>query len=173
MFIIIFLSKRPRGSHTSTHFQLKSVRFNKNLHGINKFMTRGLLISRITKIKLLKQSVKNPNIVSSEAYRKYRNIFNSVLRASKKLYYKDQLKNNSKNPRKIWDLINPLTTKMKSAPIFVKLLQLVPRGTLSSELFEFLRYLYLFKSYTKFSFSNFFNSVHLFENVFSRKWQCL
>ena len=83
------------------HFPLKSVRFNKNLHGINKFMTRGLLISRLTKIKLLKQSVKNPNKVSSEAYRKYRNIFNSVLRASKKLYYKDQLKNNSKNPWKL------------------------------------------------------------------------
>ena len=96
------------------HFPLKSVRFNKNLHGINKFMTRGLLISRITKIKLLKQSVKNPNIVSSEAYRKYRNIFNSVLRASKKLYYKNQLENNSKNPRKIWDLIKEVSTGKKS-----------------------------------------------------------
>ena len=63
--------------------------------------------------------------------------------------------------------INPLTTKMKSSPIFAKLLQLVPRGALSSELFEFLRYLYPFKRYTKFSFSDFFNSVRLFENVFS------
>ena len=63
--------------------------------------------------------------------------------------------------------LNPLTTKMKSSPIFAKLLQLVPRGALSSELFEFLRYLYPFKRYTKFSFSDFFNSVRLFENVFS------
>ena len=54
----------------------------------------------------------------------------------------------------------------------MKLLQLVPSGTLSSELFEFLRYLYLFKRYAKFSFSGFFNSVRLFENLFSRKLQC-
>ena len=48
--------------------------------------------------------------------------------------------------------------------------RLNPHGTLSSELFEFLRYLYPFKRYAKFSFSDFFNSARLFENVFSQKF---
>ena len=38
---------------------------------------------------------------------------------------------------------------------FRKTLQLVPHGKLSSELFEFLRYLYPFKRYAKFLFSGF------------------
>ena len=73
-------------------------------------------------------------------------------------------------------MLNLLTLwwrKMKSSPIFAKILQLIPRGTLSSELFEFLRYLYPFQRYAKFSFSGFFNSARLFENLFSRKLQCL
>ena len=43
----------------------------------------------------------------------------------------------------------------KSSPIFAKLLQPVFSDMLSSELFEFLRYLYLFQRYAKFSFSGF------------------
>ena len=39
--------------------------------------------------------------------------------------------------------------KTKSLPIFMKVLQLVRRGTLSSELSQCLRYLYPFKSYGK------------------------
>ena len=46
----------------------------------------------------------------------------------------------------------------KSSPIFAKLLHLVLRGALSSELFEFLRYLFPFQRYTKFSVF-FFNSA--------------
>ena len=102
-------------------FPLKTVKFNKNLHGINKFMTKGLLTSRITKIKLLKLSAKLQTSVASEAFRRYRNIYNSVLRASKKLYYKDQLKNNCKNPRKIWELIKEVSTGKKSTSSIEKL----------------------------------------------------
>ena len=36
------------------HFPLKQVKLNKNLHSINNFMTRGLLVSRATKNNLLK-----------------------------------------------------------------------------------------------------------------------
>ena len=53
---------------------------------------------------------------------------------------------------------------------FAKLPQLVPRGTLSSELFEFLRYLYPFKSYGKFLV---FRFACLFEILFLPKLQCL
>ena len=61
---------------------------------------------------------------------------------------------------KIWHFLTLWRRQTKSSPIFAKLLQLVPRGTLSSELFEFLRYLYPFQRYAKFSFFGFFLTVH-------------
>ena len=65
--------------------------------------------------------------------------------------------------------VNPLTTKNEKFADFRE----TSRGMLSSELFEFLKYLYPFKRYAKFSFFGFFNSARLFENLFSRKLQCL
>ena len=50
-------------------------------------MTKGLLISRSTKIKLLKISVNNPTAENLNAYRKFRNLFTKIMRASKKLYF--------------------------------------------------------------------------------------
>ena len=67
----------------------------------------------------------------------------------------------------------PLTTKKKCSPIFVKFSGLIPRGALSSEPLEFLRYLYPFQRYLKFSFFDFSNSACLFEKIFLRKLQCL
>ena len=51
-----------------------------------------LVTSRITKIKLLKLSAKQQTSVASEAFRKYRNIYNSVLRASKNFTLRISLK---------------------------------------------------------------------------------
>ena len=75
------------------------------------------------------------------------------------------------NLRWLWkkDHLTLWWRKMKSSLIFAKILQLNPRGTLSSELFEFLRYFYPFQRYVKFLFSSFFNSARLFENLFSQK----
>ena len=50
---------------------------------------------------------------------------------------------------------------MKGSLIFAKLLELITPSTLSSTLFEFLRYLYPFQRYSKFQFSGFFNSAYL------------
>ena len=68
------------------HFPLKQVKFNKNLYSINKFMTGGLLISRSNKNRLHKLSITSRSIENSTTYRNYRNIYNSVLRASKKIF---------------------------------------------------------------------------------------
>ncbi len=68
-------------------FPIKIIRFNKNTHKINNFMTSGLLVSRNTKLRLHKISIDNPSNTNITAYRKYRNIYNSVLRNSKKLYF--------------------------------------------------------------------------------------
>ena len=67
------------------HFPLKQVKFYKNLHSINKFMTRGLLVSRATKNNLLKINAAKRSPKSLENYKNYRNIYNKILRASKKL----------------------------------------------------------------------------------------
>ena len=68
-------------------------------------MTKGLLISRSTKIKLLKISVNNPTADNLSAYRKFRNLFTKTLRASKKLYFEANFTNAKRNPKKTWDLI--------------------------------------------------------------------
>ena len=73
------------------HFPLKQVKFNKNLHSINKFMTGGLLISRSNKNRLHKLSITSRSIENSTTYRNYRNIYNSVLRASKKIFFWENL----------------------------------------------------------------------------------
>ena len=96
------------------HFPLKQVKFNKNIHSINKFMTRGLLISRATKNNLLKTNAANRTTESLESYKIYRNIYNKILRASKKLYYKESFIKNRKNPKKIWELIKEVSTGTKS-----------------------------------------------------------
>ena len=96
------------------HFPTKTVPFNKNVHKINNFMTKGLLISRLRKNALLKASLALRNANASLAYKKYRNIFNSLIRASKLMYYKDQLSKNKKNPKKIWQIIKEVSTGSKS-----------------------------------------------------------
>ena len=96
------------------HFPLIHSKFNRNIHGLNKFMTRGLLISRVRKNLLLKNCAKNRTLENASAYRTYRNLYNSVLRASKKLYYKDQISKNRKNPKKIWELIKEVSTGQKT-----------------------------------------------------------
>ena len=51
------------------HFPVKQVKFNKNIHSINKFMTRGLLISRATKNNLLKINAAKRSLESSQTYK--------------------------------------------------------------------------------------------------------
>ena len=68
-------------------------------------MTQGLLVSRLSKIKLHKISIQSPSTMNIERYKKFRNIYNSVMRASKKLYFEKNLKLAKKNPKKSWQLI--------------------------------------------------------------------
>ena len=97
------------------HFPLKQVKFNKNLHSTNKFMTGGLLISRSNKNRLHKLSITSRSIENSTTYRNYRNIYNSVLRASKKIFFRENLQLNRKNPKRIWELIKEASTGQKTS----------------------------------------------------------
>ena len=68
-------------------------------------MTKGLLISRSTKLKLLKISANNPTAENLSAYRNFRNIFTKTMRASKKMYFEANFTKAKKNPKKTWELI--------------------------------------------------------------------
>jgi Reverse transcriptase (RNA-dependent DNA polymerase) len=92
------------------HFPLRKQKFNKNLHKKNKFMTNGLLISRQTKNELFKQSCKNRCPESKQCYVNYRNVYNKLLRASKKMYYKDHIQANKRDPKKLWKLLKEVST---------------------------------------------------------------
>jgi hypothetical protein len=77
-------------------FPVVSVKFNKNYHKVSDFMTTGLIVSRRTKISLLKLSITvntNENVLK---YKQYRNLYNKLVRLSKKLFIEDQVKKNKK-----------------------------------------------------------------------------
>ena len=68
-------------------------------------MTQGLLVSRQSKIKLHKISIQSPNSSNIERYKKFRNLYNTVMRASKKMYFEKNLNLAKKNPKQSWQLI--------------------------------------------------------------------
>ena len=79
----------------STFFDLsfpsRKVSFNKNYHKIYKFMTAGLLISRRRKLELYKTYLACRTELNFAVYKKYMNLFNRLIRASKVSYYESQL----------------------------------------------------------------------------------
>ena len=87
----------------------KTTRFNKNYHKINDFLTKGLLISRNTKNTLHKLSLSEPTTANMEKFKVYRNIYNSTLRKSKKIYFETNLNLHKKNPKKTWNLLKEAT----------------------------------------------------------------
>ena len=100
------------------HFPLTSSRFNKNIHQISDFMTPGLLVSRTNKLKLHRVALTDNVPYNWQQYRTYRNIFNKMVKLSKKLYYLANIERNIKNPKKTWDILRELTTgKKEQSPI--------------------------------------------------------
>ena len=91
------------------YFPLTTCKFNKNIHRISDFMTTGLLTSRLNKIRLHRTAINSNNIDDWTTYRQFRNVFNKVVRASKKHHYVNELKKNSRNPKKTWDTLKELT----------------------------------------------------------------
>ena len=77
-------------------------------------MTKGLLISRMTKNNLYKSAVKLRTNEAWIKFKSYRNIYNSVLRNSKKIYFSSNLEKNQKNPKKTWDLLKEAANISKS-----------------------------------------------------------
>jgi hypothetical protein len=92
---------------------LKKKRFNKNIHKKHPFMTLGLLISRKTKNKLHKRSIAEPSEANTQRYKQFKTLYFRTLRGAKKLHFTNKLKENAKNPKKIWQTLNEILGKAK------------------------------------------------------------
>jgi hypothetical protein len=73
-------------------------------------MTNGLLVSRKKKNELHKLSLTVPSVDNIQRHKIYRNLYNKLIRASKKLTIGEELRKNSKNPKKTWDILKEVTS---------------------------------------------------------------
>ena len=89
----------------NTYFPITSKKFVKSLNPLEPWMSRGILISRKRKNELSKISLKNPSAENIFQFKKYRNLYNLVIRNAKKQYYEKQLEENKQNLRKTWKIL--------------------------------------------------------------------
>jgi hypothetical protein len=95
-------------------FKQKSTRFNRNVHRREKWMTFGLLKSRTTKLNLAKTCFTEPSIDNNLKYKNYRNLYNKLIRISKKSYYEEVLNANIRNSKKTWEILNEVINKKRN-----------------------------------------------------------
>jgi hypothetical protein len=93
-------------------------------------MTRGLLISRKRKEVLHSAAVATRSDEDLLAYRTHRNIYNSLLKLSKKLYFENNLHNSLHNPKRTWDLLKEATNLNKTQQ---KIDKIMSNGDLTSD----------------------------------------
>ena len=78
------------------HFPLRKIRFNKNIHKKEQFMTKGLLISRQRKLLLSSHLVKHPSADNRRKFKEFRTMYNKLIRAAKKVYFEESLEKKTK-----------------------------------------------------------------------------
>jgi hypothetical protein len=76
-------------------------------------MTNGLLISRRTKSKLYNISIRRPSAANTEKFRTFRNLYATVVRLSKKLYYQHELALYQSDSKKTWEILRKALNKSK------------------------------------------------------------
>jgi hypothetical protein len=96
------------------YFPKKKVKLNKNIHKLEPWFSNGLLVSRRRKLYLAKCAARNPTLTNKNAYSVYRNLYNIVIRTSKKMYYENELKKHKSNLKVTWDLLRKAIRKNKS-----------------------------------------------------------
>ena len=93
------------------HFEEKTIRFNINIHKIEPWMSNGLLTSRRKKIELYSIWSKDRSAESKQIFNNYKNLYNKLIRAMKKLHYSMQLISHQGNLKKTWDIIKEACNK--------------------------------------------------------------
>ena len=79
----------------------------------NKWFSKGLQKSKIKLRKLHKKSITNPNTDNISKYKEYYKIYKSTLRQAKTTYYKTELGNAWGESRKLWNIINEMSGRLK------------------------------------------------------------
>ena len=74
------------------------------------WITRGIIISINFKNLMFKFAIKDKTKKFSAHFRKYRNILNRVIECSKRLYYKQVIKKNKENSKKLWKIVNDIVS---------------------------------------------------------------
>ena len=69
-------------------------------------MSNGILISRRKKLSLYNEYLSSRDINKFTEYKHYRNVYNSVLRLAKKLYYEKKVNDNKSNVKNLWKTLN-------------------------------------------------------------------
>jgi len=87
------------------YFPLITKKVNRNLNRINPWFTRGLLVSRQQKNILYKEMLNNPFDPYVSSYKNYRNLYNKIVRASKKLFFESEILKNQSDSRKTWQIL--------------------------------------------------------------------
>lgn len=88
------------------HFPLIRVRVNINRTPLNKFMSKGLLISRNVKLKLARKAKASKLTGDVEKFKKYRNVYNTLVRKAKLLHYNREILKAGSDSKKMWKTIN-------------------------------------------------------------------
>ena len=107
------------------HFPLRRVNFNKNFHKLNSFMSTGLLTSRRKKLELYKLYLSDKTALNFSNYKSYRNLFNKLIKASKKLHYENELQKNQKDPKAMWKILNESINRSSSKNVCVPIFLLI------------------------------------------------
>ncbi len=87
------------------HFPVTSKNINKRYHKIEPWMSSGILTSRKTKMSLNLTAIKKPTESNLTKFKKYRNIYNTVIRNAKQHYYNRKLNDYKDNLHKTWQLL--------------------------------------------------------------------
>ena len=90
-------------------------------------MTKSVLKSVRTKNKLYKAYLLNNSKKNQNLYKKYKNKLNHVIKASKKMYYEEQLIKYKHDTKMIWKTLNNILNKKNKENKFTKAVLLIIR----------------------------------------------
>ena len=93
-------------------FPIKVMRFNKNIHKIDPWTTQGILVSRRHKYNLRDNYLKSPTHLNKKLFVDFKNMYNKVVRESKKSYYEMQFDENKNNIKKL----GPFSERSQKSP---------------------------------------------------------
>jgi hypothetical protein len=84
---------------------LNIVKMNRKRHAIENWMSKGLLISRLNKLKLYKKFVNHPSPFNKNIFTTFRHLYNKTVKAAKKLFFEKQFNKFQSNLKKSWQLL--------------------------------------------------------------------